>query len=55
MRCLTRDYETKERCYGDVRLPCYKVELDARTGEVVDAFTLDEADVGVTEDWSLPY
>ncbi len=38
--------------YGkDVRLPNYKVELDARTGELVNAFPVDLKDVDTLEEW----
>ena len=38
--------------YGEnIRLPNYKVELDARTGEVVNAFPVDLKDVHTLEDW----
>ena len=38
--------------YGEgVRLPNYKVELDARTGELIRAFPVDLRDVHTMEDW----
>ena len=41
--------------YGDTRQPNYKVELNAYTGELADAYAMDLADEGITEDWSRRY
>ena len=45
------DDETMAYYGEDVRLPNYKVELDARTGEVVNAFPVDLKDVHTLDDW----
>ena len=38
--------------YGEnVRMPNYKVELDARTGEITAAYAVDLKDVDTLEDW----
>ena len=38
--------------YGEnVRMPNYKVELDARTGEIIAAYAVDLKDVDTLEDW----
>lgn len=38
--------------YGEnIRLPNYKVELDARTGEITAAYAVDFKDVDTLEDW----
>lgn len=38
--------------YGEnVRVPNYKVELDARTGEITAAYAVDFKDVDTLEDW----
>lgn len=37
--------------YGEERVPNFKVEIDALTGEVIAAYAVDFADLNTVEDW----